>query len=138
MSIIEKNSCLFYKHNVCGVDIYVVRIYNGKMNSCDIYQELGKMIKRYRQGEGRTQTQLAAQIGISRASLANIEAGRQQVLVHHLFDIAQALDIESLDTLLSPKKIKRLSKKPSSSLRVNSANLSKKQLEEVFRVIEDA
>ena len=50
-----------------------------------------------------TQEQLAKRVGISRASLANIEAGRQQVLVHHLFALASALDLESpVQLLLSP------------------------------------
>ena len=60
-----------------------------------IYKELGQNIRRYRKKAHRTQDQVAAVIGMSRASLANIEAGRQQVLLHHLFAIADALDLDS-------------------------------------------
>ena len=69
----------------------------------DTYREVGQGIKRYRKIARRTQAQLAAEVGLSRASLANIEAGRQQVLVHHLFAIADALDLDSPTVLmLSP------------------------------------
>ena len=73
------------------------------MEPLHIYREVGRNIKRYRKGAHRTQQQVAAEIGMSRASLANIEAGRQQVLVHHLFAIADALDLDSPTVLmLSP------------------------------------
>lgn len=65
-----------------------------------IYREVGQNIRRYRASNHRTQAQLASQIGISRASLANIEAGRQQVLLHHLYSIADALDLDSPSVLM--------------------------------------
>ena len=70
------------------------------MSPKDIYKEVGRHIRRYRAGSHRTQARLAAEIGISRASLANIEAGRQQVLVHHLYAIADALDLSSPSVLI--------------------------------------
>lgn len=70
------------------------------MSPKDIYRGVGRHIRRYREGDHRTQAQLAAEIGISRASLANIEAGRQQVLLHHLYAIADALDLSSPSVLI--------------------------------------
>ena len=70
------------------------------MSPKDIYKEVGRRIRRYRAGTHRTQAQLAAEIGISRASLANIEAGRQQVLLHHLYAIADTLDLSSPGVLI--------------------------------------
>ena len=70
------------------------------MSPKDIYMEVGRRIRRYRGGAHRTQAQLAAEIGISRASLANIEAGRQQVLLHHLYAIADTLDLSSPGVLI--------------------------------------
>lgn len=70
------------------------------MRSKDIYREVGRSIRRYRAGAHRTQAQLASEIGISRASLANIEAGRQQLLLHHLYAIADALDLDSPGVLM--------------------------------------
>lgn len=65
-----------------------------------IYEILGKRIKGLRKNLGQTQDQMAKQMNISRASLANIEAGRQQVLVHHLFAFARALQLKSPAELL--------------------------------------
>ena len=70
------------------------------MNPRAIYRDVGRHIKCYREGANRTQAQLAIEIGISRASLANIEAGRQQVLLHHLYAIANALDLGSPGDLM--------------------------------------
>ena len=66
----------------------------------DIYEEVGRNIRRYRDGARRTQEQVAAAIGMSRASLANIEVGRQKVRLHHLYAIAEALDLASPALLL--------------------------------------
>ena len=65
-----------------------------------IYEELGETIKRLRKDVGYTQAKLSSQAGISRASLANIEAGRQQILVHHIYKIASALQLDSPMQLL--------------------------------------
>ena len=72
------------------------------MESEDIYKEVGRNIRRYRQELRRTQEQVAAEIGISRASLANIEVGRQRVQLHHLYAIAKALDLDSPAVLMPP------------------------------------
>jgi transcriptional regulator with XRE-family HTH domain len=46
-----------------------------------------------------TQEKLAQRVGISRASLANIEVGRQSVLVHQLYALAEALKLNPSDFL---------------------------------------
>lgn len=46
-----------------------------------------------------TQERLAVLIGMSRASLANIETGRQTVLIHHLYRIAEQLQLDITDLL---------------------------------------
>jgi transcriptional regulator with XRE-family HTH domain len=54
------------------------------MNPESIYRHIGEIIRnRRRSSRPRlTQEMLAQRVGISRASLANIETGRQSVLVH--------------------------------------------------------
>src|ERR1700693_2632521 len=64
------------------------------------YRTLGSRIKSLRRNLPLTQEQLAQQVGMSRASLANIEAGRQQGLAHHLIALASALQLESPAQLL--------------------------------------
>jgi transcriptional regulator with XRE-family HTH domain len=46
-----------------------------------------------------TQETLAAKLDISRGSLANVETGRQNVLVHQLYKFGLALNLEPTDFL---------------------------------------
>ena len=39
------------------------------------------------------QIEVAAQIGLTRASLANIEKGRQKIMLHQIYRIAEALRV---------------------------------------------
>lgn len=76
------------------------------MNHDWVYPEIGKMVAQRRKTLGMTQEDLAPQIGLSRTSLANIERGRQKVLVHQLFALASALQMETADLL--PKAVRRM------------------------------
>lgn len=49
------------------------------------------------------QADLARRLGISRATLANIETGRQRILVHQLYSLAKALEIKLVDLLPAPE-----------------------------------
>ena len=65
-----------------------------------VHERFGKNVRMRRMRAGLTQDQLAATIGLSRTSIANIEQGRQQVLLHHAWAIARALAAESIDELI--------------------------------------
>lgn len=52
-----------------------------------------------------TQERLAKQLGISRASLANVETGRQKILVHQLYNFASELGLKVTDLLPAPDDI---------------------------------
>ena len=106
------------------------------MESRDIYREVGRNIRRYRKGARRTQERVAAQIGMSRASLANIEAGRQQVLVHHLYAIANALDLDS-PTVLMPSPSGPRDDGELSALPLPKEGLTDKQRLEVLHLLSD-
>ena len=73
-----------------------------------LYARLGQLIRERRRGLGLTQERLASQVSISRASLANIETGRQRVLVHQLYMIAEKLDVELVALLPDPAEIRDL------------------------------
>jgi transcriptional regulator with XRE-family HTH domain len=64
-----------------------------------IYALIGAVIRDRRNEKGLTQEQLGEKVGLSRTSITNIEAGKQQMLLHSLRDIAQALGT-SLDNIL--------------------------------------
>lgn len=70
------------------------------MAEMDIYRDLGRAIAKRREVIGLTQAQVAGRIGLTRASLANIETGRQKVLLHHVYRLAEALKVKSISELI--------------------------------------
>lgn len=64
-----------------------------------MYPLIGGIVRRRRKQLGMTQEKLAGQVSMSRAALANIEIGRQNVLVHQLYSLAGALDLSPEDLL---------------------------------------
>ncbi|UQR61591.1 helix-turn-helix domain-containing protein [Bradyrhizobium sp. C-145] len=50
-----------------------------------------------------TQEELARRVQLSRASITNIEKGRQRVLLHQLIEIADALDAKPSELMPSPQ-----------------------------------
>lgn len=75
------------------------------MNYDWVYPEIGGLIRQRRKKQNLTQEKLAPLVGLSRTSLANIESGRQKVLVHQLFAFASALGMEPADLL--PRPVRR-------------------------------
>ena len=65
----------------------------------DIYWQIGLRIRRAREGHGITQDALATWADLTRASIANIEAGRQRVTIHALFKMAGGLNVSMSELL---------------------------------------
>ena len=65
-----------------------------------IYKAFGRGVATRRKELELTQAELAARVGISRASVANIESGRQNVLLHHVYGLARALEFSTVSELL--------------------------------------
>lgn len=59
----------------------------------DLYDALGQRISKVRELAMLRQQDLADATGLSRPGIANIEAGRQTVALHHLVAIAQRLGV---------------------------------------------
>lgn len=68
-----------------------------------IYPVIGQRIRRRRKNLQLTQEALAPRLGMSRASLANIETGRQRLLVDQLYSVAEALNLTPGDLLPAMK-----------------------------------
>ena len=83
----------------CEVDIFNVRSENSRVSPDPIYTELGLLIRARRKALNLRQKSLASELGISRGSLANIETGRQSILVHQLYRFAAALRLPPHDLL---------------------------------------
>ncbi len=67
-----------------------------------LYKAIGDMVRRKRRASDLTQDELAGKLGISRGALANIETGRQNVLVHQLYRLAAELKMNVHDLLPPP------------------------------------
>jgi transcriptional regulator with XRE-family HTH domain len=66
------------------------------MDKEQLYQAIGRNIRAAREQSRNkiSQEKLAKHLGLSRASIVNIEAGRQHAPLHLLWQIAEALDTE--------------------------------------------
>lgn len=80
----------------------------------EFYRLAGARIREAR-GRNLTQEELAKATGLSRVSVVNIEAGRQKLLLHHIFRIAEALGLAPSE-LIAP-----LQSASASSLDLSSA-----------------
>lgn len=69
-----------------------------------IYAAFGRKVRTRREAMRITQSGLSARIGLSRASIANIEAGRQAVLLHQFLALADALAIPPMDLIPPPQQ----------------------------------
>lgn len=58
------------------------------------YAAVGGRVRSTRVGRGVSQSMLAQQIGFTRSSVANLEAGRQRVSLHLFVKIAGTLGVE--------------------------------------------
>ena len=62
-------------------------------------QYVAVQLQQLRKRKNLTQEEFATKIGLSRASVINIEAGRQQITLKNLFLICRELGIKSSDLL---------------------------------------
>ena len=58
-----------------------------------VYTALAEVVRNLRFSAGMTQEATAKALGMSRPSLANIESGRQRVLLGDIFEFARVLNI---------------------------------------------
>ncbi|WP_438019653.1 helix-turn-helix transcriptional regulator [Sorangium sp. So ce315] len=106
------------------------------------YAEVGRRLHDLRQAAGLTQEQLGARLSppMTRTSIANIETGKQRVLVKTLVDIADTLEVPVTDLLpqtAAPKASHP--KKDPSGIREELAtklDLSSEMLEQVISKID--
>lgn len=68
------------------------------------YLTVGEKIRAARKQSGLSQEGLAKAIGLKRPSMSNIEKGRQNLLLHTLVDIAEALGTDA-NALLPDRRL---------------------------------
>lgn len=70
------------------------------------YADLGRRLRFHRERRHMTQEQLGASLdpATTRASIANVEAGKQRVLAHTLVQLAETLSVSVGELLPAPQK----------------------------------
>jgi transcriptional regulator with XRE-family HTH domain len=106
-----------------------------KMSDMEIYRRLGRLVAKRRAELDLTQGDVAEKIGLSRASLANLENGRQRIMLHQLFALVNALELVSILDLVpatwEPTE-------PLPEIKVAGASLTPKQQSGVERLVASA
>lgn len=64
------------------------------MEDSEFYSRFGQLLQQHRKRLGMSQAAVGKAIGLSRASVANIETGRQHIPLHHLYRLARALKVD--------------------------------------------
>jgi transcriptional regulator with XRE-family HTH domain len=64
------------------------------MQESELYSRFGQLVRQHRERLGRNQAEIGKASGLSRASIANIETGRQRIPLHHLYALARALRVD--------------------------------------------
>jgi transcriptional regulator with XRE-family HTH domain len=64
-----------------------------------LYAAVGRELRERRRKAGLQQGELAEAVSLSRSSIANAEAGRQALPIHHLVEIAEALGTTAAEVL---------------------------------------
>jgi transcriptional regulator with XRE-family HTH domain len=63
------------------------------------YRKVGERIRSKRKARGLSQEGLAMAVGLKRPSMSNMEKGRQNLLLHTFYEIAETLDVSTSDLL---------------------------------------
>src|SRR6266540_2423008 len=71
------------------------------------YEDVGRRLRRARLAAGLTQQELAVAVDLSRASIANMEAGRQPFPVYTLVLLARALKVPIVELLPGPEALEQ-------------------------------
>jgi transcriptional regulator with XRE-family HTH domain len=96
----------------------------------DLYQIIGKGVRELRDLKGLTQADLSAKTNINRATISNIESGKQQVSLHYLYLIAKALEVEAKEFLPSVSEIHIL---PNESLDILNEKFEEHNLDDLSK-----
>lgn len=103
-----------------------------------IYAQLGRAMAARRTSLGLTQQDIADRIGVSRASIANVERGRQKVLLHQVYAIARVLALKSITDLVPATLPKTDAPVSVSMLNIDPDGFSEVQLSDLERLVRSA
>lgn len=101
------------------------------MEQSELYSQFGQLVRRHRERLGLNQAEIGQAIGLTRASIANIETGRQRIPLHHLYSLARALKVDVHALLPTAGSVPRVANREIQS----SVELSAREHDDVARVV---
>lgn len=99
-----------------------------------IYRAIGSAVKDLRRQSNMTQQEVADAIGMSRASVANIERGEQRVFVDQLFDFVKIFDVAGLDSIIQHERGNAATRGP---VPLSGDTLKRRQIRQVKSVVDE-
>jgi transcriptional regulator with XRE-family HTH domain len=104
------------------------------MAGSPIYKRLGKAIASERERHSYTQQVLADAIGISRASVANIERGEQRVYLDQVLAMVSCFSLPNVDALL--QSAPENEETASSEFRLSGDTLKRQEKQRVRKLLD--
>ena len=102
-----------------------------------LYKAFGARLAQAREAAEITQQDLAQRVGLSRASIANIEAGRQRVLLHQAIELGAALRLDSVAELLPLDFLfARGGEAPAHQIKLSGSEVSCSEADSIARIFE--
>jgi transcriptional regulator with XRE-family HTH domain len=105
------------------------------MADLDIYRIIGTNLAARRRELRLKQAEVAESIGLTRASLANIESGRQKLMLHQVYRLAKALQVASITDLV-PANFS--SDQASGPLKIEGSDVNEAQLAQIEHYVRRA
>jgi transcriptional regulator with XRE-family HTH domain len=107
------------------------------MDHRQLYRRIGALVREHRKQRHFTQEALSQGVGMSRAALANIEAGRQQMLVHQLYAIARVLEVKLAELLPAPTEASLDGDGMEAQLPPGLSEMQRKQIMKLIKTAEE-
>ena len=99
-----------------------------------IYRAFGQTVAARRRALGKTQIEVAQKLGLSRASLANIERGEQRVFLHQILAFVDALELDSAHEIVPARAVANKTR-PKTDISMSGDNLTKSQRLAIQRLV---
>ena len=106
------------------------------MRHADIYRAFGPRLARARKAADLTQAELGKRVGLSRASIANIEAGNQRVFLDQVFELTRALGEGTLQELLGELPVGEMAERKG-LITTGAKRLSRQQEQLLAQILAD-
>lgn len=105
------------------------------MDEGAIYKAFGLAVAERRHAIGKTQEQVASEVSLSRASLANIERGKQRVFLHQILALVDALELTTAHEIVPARAVSLRSTAKADVTMSGAKRLSKDQKSIVNNIV---